>query len=183
METRDDSFLLRSQKPSRALTPSPLKGLVQWCVMEPLLADECLRHVSSVDFKGDELVSKLRVEYSKLHADVLAGLLSFSSSASTVNLLSIDDVIGLVANVLDFSRAFCVKAECVEKSVERFAQLLQAGLSVGIIQPKIGQEINSVMHTCDYMECGQGTGSYIDYLSCIPKLVNVHVLLKWKIFV
>ncbi len=138
IETRDEHFLLRSQKP-RTLTPSPLMGLVRWSVMEPLLSDECLSSIPSVGHKEDNMVTKLRTEYSKLHADILTSLVSLSSSTNIVNVLSIEDFVCLVNDVMDYIKLVNATEDTVEKAIDRLAQILQAGLSTSIIRSNIGK--------------------------------------------
>ena len=142
IETRDDHYMLRSKKP-RTPTPSPLIGLVRWSIMEPLLSDKCLSRVPSVDLKGDKLVSQLRNKFSKLHADILTSLTSLSSSANASNLLTMDDFLDLVMDLLEYVRLTNAE-EMIEKAIDRLAQILQAGLSTGIIRHDIGKNYMTV---------------------------------------
>lgn len=135
---RENSCLLRSHRP-RTLTPSPLTGLVQWCVMEPLLSDDQLSQVPSLDYKGSELVSKLRSHFSELHANILSCVMALVSSASIVNLITMEGLVQLVTNVVDLIQLVKCDNEHVERCIDRFAQVLQAGLSVGVIHTNLGK--------------------------------------------
>ncbi len=102
------------------------------------MSDEHLSQVTSVDVKGSELVTRLRAEFSKLHADILSGLVSLSTAASIVNLMTMDDCVGVVTCLLQFSQLVGASDDLMEKPIERLAQVLQIGLSVGVIHSNIG---------------------------------------------
>ena len=104
------------------------------------MSDKIISHIPSNDVKGKELVTKFREEVSKLHADTLTGLLSISSPVSGVNVISVDELVGLVANFLDYIQFVTEEADLLESSVNRFAQMLQAGLTIGVITLNIGKQ-------------------------------------------
>ena len=133
VDLRDDYVLLRSQKP-RSCSLIPIPGLIQWCILEPLLPDRILSSTPSNEWEGEILVNNVRLETSKLHADILVGLFALPSTPIRT-FISTDEIVIMVANLLGLKQALGVEANDsnIDTAIERLAQILQAGLTVGAI--------------------------------------------------
>ena len=116
---------------------SPLSGLVQWCILEPLLTEET---ISSIIGKKREKELKGVYDYhslvSKIHADLLGILLSLATL--TNGMLVSDDVAHLVASLVSFARIH-KSDQGMEAAVDRLAQFLQIGLSAGAVVLRQGK--------------------------------------------
>ena len=155
-EVKDKGLvLLRSQLPQSSVGTSPLKGLAQWCIVEPLLPASLLltmrgsgrsmstskADASSHDSRQHEFQSLT----SHLHADLLTSLTVLPKGAVR-GLLSTDELVVLVASLLDFGQQVQSLPQplsseehkaTMDAAIDRLAQLLQIGLSTGaiILQP------------------------------------------------
>ena len=144
----------QTQTPRSGAT-SLLGGLMQWCVLTPLLPKaELCRHLAekgqaktrpggsnSADVRSGKVIQKkIRGDFgslvAKLHADLLSVILSHSKSFRYLALTS-DSIAVLVATLLGFSQQLRKTeggvASKMSECVERLAQFLQIGLSTGII--------------------------------------------------
>ena len=141
------------------------------------MSDEYLSKVTSVDLKGSELITRLRAEFSKLHADILSGLVSLSTAASIVNLMTMDDCVGVVTCLLQFSQLVGANDELMEKAIERLAQVLQIGLSVGVVHSNIGST------RCNTCMCIVSTSGWLNVNKLIQcKYTYMYNLIQRHVF-
>lgn len=148
--------LLRSQLPQLGRGPSPLKGLAQWCIVEPLLPTSVMltlkgnRSTSTSKTEDDTVTSdskqhEFRSLTSRLHADLLTTLTVLPKGVIR-ELFSTDELVVLVASLLDFGQHVQTLSQppsseghqkAMEAAMDRLAQLLQIGLSTGaiVLQP------------------------------------------------
>ena len=146
-ELKEETPLLRYHGTRPVVSLSPLSGLVQWCVLEPLVPQETLNEFcsSKKKVKGkEEEEARVRVEnyrslVSKIHADLLSSLLSLATPSHSS--VTTDDMAMMVASVIGLAReqelssssSSVVHEGALEAALDRLAQFLQIGLSVGVV--------------------------------------------------
>lgn len=148
-DTRDVPVLVRSVHIKRLPKVAPLSDVTQWVVLEPLIPNEWITNMTERQDKPreEDLVREYRTGMSKLHANLLTYLLSLGNApvhvAMTGNNLSI-----LAGRLMEFQQKVLSLVETekerrarIELALDRFAQVLQLGLSVGIINCNAGKYI------------------------------------------
>ena len=140
----NETPLLRYGHPKPSSPTSSLAGLVQWCVLEPLLTDETVQAI--VGRKEKEMKAKsYRSLFSKIHADLLDILLALTpQSQCIVTSAAVNKIVESLVSCTRVTKSTTTESSSsiAEASLDRLAQFLQIGLSVGAVP--LHQGINSV---------------------------------------
>lgn len=126
---QDDRLYLRSE-PSTAARCLLLPGLIQWCVLEPLVPDDSLPSTANYE------VSEYRSQMSLLHTELLLSMVTLGHTSSlSTSVLPTDELAIIVANLLDYSQSieWAGDAGRMETSLNRLAQMLQIGLNSNVM--------------------------------------------------
>lgn len=132
--------LLRYTHPKPSSPMSSLAGLVQWCVLEPLLSDEAVQVIIRRREKEDETkrVYSYRALFSKMHADLLELIPQVQCVVTSAAVKKI--VESLVSSTKTRKSTTTESPSTIaETSLDRLAQFLQIGLSVGAISLHPGE--------------------------------------------
>ncbi len=149
LDKQPEQLSLHSQRTKPSPSPSLLAGLIQWCVLAPLVPKTKAERKTEMENNcaKEELTTSLDFDslMAKLHADLLSVVLSHSKSFRPHSLTS-DSVAVIVAALLGFNQQRCVREGSagmgvrMNEAVERLSQFLQISLSTGILVLKPGPQ-------------------------------------------
>jgi hypothetical protein len=134
---------IRSNPPISPSHASPLVGLFQWTVLEPLLSSDAIISTNNqLKVSESDFTSQYRIEMSKFHANLMSYLMSIANVHVS---LSIDDISCVIANISSLHDDGGSN-DTIQLSLDRLGQLLQVGLTVGVINISQGSLANVLQH-------------------------------------
>ena len=161
MDRKPELLSIHGQRTKPSPPTSLLAGLIQWCVLGPLVPRELESHIHSKTRKDEKSDSGgrpspltqqqkgMEIEFdglvAKLHAELLSVVLSHSKSFRPRSLTG-DSVAVIVAALLGFDQQLRsgeggAGGSRMNEAVERLAQFLQISLSTGILALNPGQYV------------------------------------------
>ena len=137
--------LLRYAHPKPSSSMTSLAGLMQWCVLEPLLSDETVQAVVGRREKEDEAkrVESYRALFSMIHANLLGILLELTQqNHCIVTSVAVNRIVETLVSCTRARKSTSTESSSLiaETSLDRLAQFLQIGLSVGAISLHKGKD-------------------------------------------
>ena len=125
-------------------TPTPIPGLVNWCIKAPLLTD--LKTDTSEP--GGE-ICKIQTLYSRLHLGLLQTLLLYPSQGLQGALFCVGDVEEVVRDLQVWVKSIPSPhdAETVQMATDRLGQALQVAMATGALQCSRGRIYSILMQS------------------------------------